>query len=117
MEIGDPNLLTKKDDEFLIKENPNNVSTEFYLKIKFQPVLIRKDTNKEFQFRIRNLNYDKSNFIVECDKTKQELVIKTVNKKYYKRIDIPDMTRNNIALDESNLKVNFLNNTLIISVI
>ncbi len=27
MEIGDPNLLTKKDDEFLIKENPNNVKT------------------------------------------------------------------------------------------
>jgi hypothetical protein len=35
MEIGDPNLLTKKDDEFLIKENPNNVHNEFYLKMKF----------------------------------------------------------------------------------
>jgi protein DPCD len=79
-------------------------------------VLIRKDTNKEFQFRIRNLNYDKSNFIVECDKTKQEIVVKTVNKKYYKRIEIPDLKRAHCELDESNLKVNFLNNTLIISV-
>lgn len=79
-------------------------------------MLIRKDTNKEFQYRIRNLNYEKSNFIVECDKTKQEIVVKTVNKKYYKRLEIPDLKRVNCELDESNLKVNFLNNTLIISV-
>lgn len=79
-------------------------------------MLIRKDTNKEFQYRIRNLNYEKSNFIVECDKTKQEIVVKTLNKKYYKRLEIPDLKRANCELDESNLKVNFLNNTLIISV-
>lgn len=114
VEIGDPNVLVKKDDEFLIKENTNNV--KLILIFLRQPIFIRKDTNKEFQYRVRNLNYDKSNFIVECDKTKQELVIKTLNKKYFKRFDIPDLKRLNIPLDESNLKVNFQNNTLVISV-
>jgi hypothetical protein len=71
---------------------------------------------KEFQWRVRNLNFTKENFQVEIDKPKQEIVIKTLNKKYYKRFDIPDLKRANIALDEKMLKVNFLNNTLVITV-
>jgi hypothetical protein len=54
--------------------------------------------------------------LVECDKTKDEIIIKTQNKKYYKRFEIPDLKRVKLALDEKNLKVNFMNNTLIISV-
>lgn len=81
-----------------------------------QPIFIRKDTNKEFQWRIRNLNYPKENFMVELDKAKDDILIKTVNKKYYKRYDIPDLKRLKIPLDENNLKINFQNNTLIISV-
>ena len=65
---------------------------------------------------MRNLNFTKENFQVEIDKPKQEIVIKTLNKKYYKRFDIPDLKRANIALDEKMLKVNFLNNTLVITV-
>ena len=71
---------------------------------------------KEFQWRVRNLNFTKENFQVEIDKPKQEIVIKTLNKKYYKRFDIPDLKRASIALDEKMLKVNFLNNTLVITV-
>jgi hypothetical protein len=54
--------------------------------------------------------------MVEIDKPKQDIVIKTLNKKYYKRFEIPDLKRVNIALDEKILKVNFLNNTLVITV-
>lgn len=53
---------------------------------------------------------------MELDKAKDDILIKTVNKKYYKRFDIPDMKRMKLALDESLLKINFMNNTLIISV-
>lgn len=63
------------------------------------------------------MNFPKENFLVELDKAKDDIVIKTVNKKYYKRFDIPDLKRLKIALDESNMKINFQNNTLIISVI
>lgn len=87
------------------------------LLFKNKPILIRKDNAKDFQWRIRNLNYPKENFLVELDKIKDDIVIKTVNKKYYKRFDIPDLKRLKITLDESNLKINFQNNTLIISVI
>ena len=101
-EIGEE-IKPRNNDEFLIKENENN------------PLFIRKDTAKEFQWRIRNLKGDADNFMVECDKDKQQIVIRTKNKKYYKRFNIPDLERLNIKLDESLMKVNFVNNTLIIS--
>ena len=101
-EIGEE-LKPRSIDEFLIRENDNN------------PLFIRKDTQKEFQWRIRNLKGDADNFMVECDKDKQQIVIRTKNKKYYKRFGIPDLERLNLKLDESLMKVNFVNNTLIIS--
>ena len=101
-EIGEE-IKPRSNDEFLIRENDNN------------PLFIRKDTPKEFQWRIRNLKGDADNFMVECDKDKQQIVIRTKNKKYYKRFNIPDLERLNIKLDENLMKVNFVNNTLIIS--
>ena len=101
-EIGEE-IKPRSNEDFLIKENDNN------------PLFIRKDTAKEFQWRVRNLKGDADNFMVECDKDKQQIVIRTKNKKYYKRFNIPDLERLNIKLDESLMKVNFVNSTLIIS--
>ena len=101
-EIGEE-IKPRSNDEFLIRENDNN------------PLFIRKDTQKEFQWRIRNLKGDADNFMIECDKDKQQIVIRTKNKKYYKRFNIPDLERLNIKLDENLMKVNFVNNTLVIS--
>ena len=101
-EIGEE-IKPRSNDEILIRENDNN------------PLFIRKDTQKEFQWRIRNLKGDADNFMVECDKDKQQIVIRTKNKKYYKRFNIPDLERLNVKLDENLMKVNFVNNTLIIS--
>lgn len=42
-------------------------------------------------------------------------MLRTTNKKYYKRFDIPDMKRLNLKLDESSLAWKYSNNTLIIS--
>ena len=92
-EIGEE-IKARSNDDFLIKENDNN------------PLFIRKDTPKEFQWRVRNLKGDADNFKVECDKDKQQIVIRTKNKKYYKRFNIPDLERLNIKLDESlNIKI------------
>jgi hypothetical protein len=104
VEIGsEPVTTARKDDDFLIKENQNN------------PIFIRKDNANDFQFRVRNSNSTKDNFIVECDKDKNQIVIKTKNKKYYKRFGIPDLERIGASLDENMMKVNFVNNTLVIS--
>ena len=109
-EIGEDVFEVK--DSFTIKESSTNKNVR---NIKKQPVFIRKDTLKEFQYRIRNLNYDTSNFQIEIDKATNEIVIKTLNKKYYKRFKINDLANRNISLEEKNISVEFLNATLIIS--
>lgn len=101
-EVGDDHRA-KTNDDFLIKENENN------------PIFIRKDNVNEFQWRIRNLKGDADNFNVVLDKEKQQIVIKTKNKKYYKRFSIPDLVRLGINLEEKLLSVNFINSTLVIS--
>lgn len=43
-------------------------------------------------------------------------MLKTTNKKYYKRIDVPDLKRaGNLVLEESELAWKYQNNTVIIS--
>ena len=79
------------------------------------PVFIRKDTNDRFEWRIRNLPYPKDNYIIEVDHQKQQIVLKTVNKKYYKRIDIPDLRRVGLEMDEAAIAWRYTNNTVIIS--
>lgn len=47
----------------------------------------RKDSVKDFEFRVRNLPYTSENFEVSIDEDKQQIVIRTKNKKYFKRFD------------------------------
>jgi hypothetical protein len=82
-----------------------------------QPIFLRKDTLECFQWRIRNLPYPEDVYMLEVDPDKQEVVIKTTIKKYYKRFDIPDLKRLNIKLAKENLSLTYKNNTLIVSVI
>ena len=78
-------------------------------------MFIRKDTDEEFQFRIRNLSYPSEVYIVEIDAENQVILVKTTNKKYYKKIDVPDLTREGIKLEKNSLTWVYKNNTLIIS--
>ena len=64
---------------------------------------------------MRNLPYPKETYIIEVDHNKQQIILKTTNKKYYKRIDIPDLKRLNIVIDEGNIAWKYANNTVIIS--
>ena len=41
-------------------------------------------------------------------------MLKTVNKKYYKRIDIPDLRRVGLEIDEAAIAWRYTNNTVII---
>ena len=76
---------------------------------------MRKDTKDRFEWRIRNLPYPKETYIIEVDHNKQQIVLKTTNKKYYKRIDIPDLKRLNMVMEESSIAWKYANNTVIIS--
>ena len=78
---------------------------------------MRKDALEAFQWRVRNLPYPEDAYILEVDPEKQEIVIKTTVKKYYKRFDIPDLKRINVKLDKALLSFSHKNNTLIVSVL
>lgn len=76
------------------------------------PVFFRQDTKKAFQWRIRNLLYPLNVYDVKVEG--DTIVVRTSNKKYFKKFQIPDMQRENIPLEESDLTFAHANNTLII---
>ncbi|XP_076461832.1 protein DPCD-like [Babylonia areolata] len=79
------------------------------------PIFVRKDTKTEFQWRIRNLPYPVSNYSVTVDTEKRQLVLRTENKKYFKRFNIADLDRMLMELNQDQISLAHANNTLIIS--
>merc|ERR1711976_171620 len=79
------------------------------------PIFLRKDTPEHFQWRIRNLPYAASVYSVTVDHEKQQIVVRTSNKKYFKRIDVEDLARLGLKLKEESLSWKHQHNTLIIS--
>ncbi|XP_061685921.1 protein DPCD isoform X1 [Syngnathoides biaculeatus] len=104
VEVGEPLIgpATSLDAEML-KENCSN------------PVFVRKDTKSSFQWRIRNLPHPKDVFNVSAHPPERCIVIKTSNKKYYKKFGIPDLDRSQLPLDSAALSFTHANNTLIVS--
>ncbi|XP_034389694.1 protein DPCD isoform X1 [Cyclopterus lumpus] len=94
--------VTSSDSE-VIKENCSN------------PVFLRKDTKTSFQWRVRNLPYPKDVFSVFVEPSDRSIIIKTSNKKYYKKFSITDLDRSQLPLDNSALSLTHANNTLIVS--
>jgi len=56
------------------------------------PVCYRQDTTDYFQWRVINLPYPASNYHISIDSAKQQIVIQTSNRKYYKRINLPELS-------------------------
>ncbi|TKS69118.1 Protein DPCD [Collichthys lucidus] len=104
VEVGDPLVVPVPSlDSDVIKENCSN------------PVFTRKDTKTSFQWRIRNLPYPKDVFSVSVEPSERCIIIKTSNKKYYKKFSVVDLDRSQLALDSSALSFTHTNNTLIVS--
>eukprot|EP00933_Yihiella_yeosuensis_P049042 TRINITY_DN455_c1_g1_i1.p1 TRINITY_DN455_c1_g1~~TRINITY_DN455_c1_g1_i1.p1 ORF type:complete len:305 (-),score=66.29 TRINITY_DN455_c1_g1_i1:262-1176(-) len=79
------------------------------------PIFLRKDTPEHFQWRIRNLSYPADVYSVSVDHEKQEIVVRTSNKKYFKRIQVADLARLDLKLNDEKLSWKHQHNTLIIS--
>mmetsp|Transcript_79795 Transcript_79795/g.247924 ORF Transcript_79795/g.247924 Transcript_79795/m.247924 type:complete len:305 (-) Transcript_79795:67-981(-) len=79
------------------------------------PIFLRKDTPEHLQWRIRNLPYTADVYSVTVDHDKQEIVVRTSNKKYYKRIAVPDLASLGLVLKDELLSWKHQHNTLIIS--
>eukprot|EP00040_Diaphanoeca_grandis_P004759 m.30019 g.30019 ORF g.30019 m.30019 type:complete len:201 (+) comp16200_c0_seq2:210-812(+) len=79
------------------------------------PVFVRCDTKNQFQWRIRNLPYSIDNYSLTVTDDKKYAVLRTQNKKYYKKFEIADMQRVALFLDEAAFSLAHANNTLIIT--
>ena len=102
-EIGEPAPKQSENPDSMIMASSSN------------PVFLRRDNLTEFQYRIRNLTYKSDVYNVTIDEEKDQIVVRTSNKKYFKRFEIPDLKRGNLKLVNKNLSWCHSNNTLIIT--
>lgn len=75
------------------------------------PTFIRQDTEKAWQWRVRNIPYPAQVYNITVDEEKNQIVIRTSNKKYFKRIDAP----NNEKFDSSKVNWTWGYNTLVVT--
>ncbi|XP_022789369.1 protein DPCD-like [Stylophora pistillata] len=94
---------------------PVNLDMENISESRGNPMFTRKDNSKAFQWRIRNLPYPLEVYSVTVDDDKHSITIRTSNKKYYKKFQIPDMERAKVDLEQSAISKAHANNTLIIT--
>uniref|UniRef100_A0A7S2DN68 Protein DPCD n=1 Tax=Haptolina brevifila TaxID=156173 RepID=A0A7S2DN68_9EUKA len=100
-EVGEPPARTTIENDMMRPSSSN-------------PALVRKDRPHAFEWRIRNLPYPKPTYSVTIDINENQIVVRTTNKKYFKRIDVADMDRARLPLEEPALSWSHDNNTLII---
>jgi hypothetical protein len=79
------------------------------------PLFSRKDTRDLFQWRIRNLPYPQDTYSINVEAESNKIVIRTSNKKYFKRFEVPEMDRLKLPLNEGALTWYHGNNTLVVS--
>nr|CAI5851876.1 unnamed protein product [Callosobruchus analis] len=106
IEIGDPEPNYEKKDEEVIKESPN------------QPFVSRRITKLNLEWRIRNLPYPLNTYSVTVDNDCNGggcLVVRTTNKKYYKRLPVTDLNRLYLPLEQDSVSFSHKFNTLVIT--
>ncbi|XP_016362705.1 protein DPCD-like [Sinocyclocheilus anshuiensis] len=95
--------------------NPNGVTSDLIKESSSNPLFMRKDTKTSFQWRVRNISYPTEVYSVSAEPAERCCVIRTSNKKYYKKFSIPDLDRCQLPLESAALSLTHANNTLIIS--
>jgi protein DPCD len=79
------------------------------------PIFFRKDTDKMFQWRVRNLPYPPDVYAVTADPAERKVTIRTSNKKYFKRFDIPELDLLGLPYEPPRVQFYHSNNTLVVS--
>ena len=68
------------------------------------------------EWRIRNLPYPIDNYTVLASQDDNCIIVKTKNKKFFKKIRVPDLERIGVKLEQDKIDYSHKFNTLIISV-
>eukprot|EP00099_Drosophila_melanogaster_P008507 NP_001261224.1 uncharacterized protein Dmel_CG13901, isoform B [Drosophila melanogaster] len=79
------------------------------------PLLTKRITKKNIEWRIRNMPYSLDTYSVTADPEKRAIVVRTSNKKYYKVIPVPELDRCGVKPAQESLSVHHQFNTLIIT--
>ncbi|XP_041980187.1 protein DPCD [Aricia agestis] len=104
VEVGDP-----------IPETTPNTELPEIVESKDQPIITKRNTRINIEWRIRNLPYPIETYSVKADNENKVIIISTSNKKYYKKLDVPELTRLALPFEQGNIQVSHQFNTLIVT--
>ena len=79
------------------------------------PVFLCRDSAACFVWRVRNMPYPEETYQLAIDHEKQQIILRTTNKKYFKKWDIPTLKRLGLGLDMSQLSYSHSGTTLVIN--
>jgi hypothetical protein len=103
--------------EYLVGEAPRTFApdTGTLIESGANPSFTRsQDAPGSFVWRVRNLPYPKETYDVRCDHEAQQVVIRTSNKKYFKRFEVPELKLLDKKLEDAALSWDYRNFTLIV---
>lgn len=103
VEVGDP-----------IPEVTTIIDAADIIEAKDQPVITRRNTRVNLEWRIRNLPYPIETYSISANNDEKSIIVKTTNKKYFKKLNIPELARLNLPVEQPNIQSNHQFNTLII---
>ncbi|XP_025075461.1 protein DPCD [Pogonomyrmex barbatus] len=102
IEVGDPEIKVDNIEIYGIQESSN------------APIITRRITKTSLEWRIRNLPYPESVYSVTAEPD-DTMTIRTSNKKYFKKIKIPDLERIGLKPEQQRISFRHQYNTLIIT--
>jgi protein DPCD len=102
-EVGtDPRMLSANDANSLLKEKNSN------------PICVRTDHPEAFEWRIRNMPWPKEVYAISLSEDKNQLIIRTSNRKYFKKISVPDLQRIGEVIDPRGITWDYSSQTLVL---
>ncbi|XP_013191145.2 protein DPCD isoform X2 [Amyelois transitella] len=103
VEVGDP-----------IPDATPNTETAEIIESQDQPILTRRNTRVNLEWRIRNLPYPLETYSISANNDEKCIIVRTTNKKYFKKLQVPEIARLGQPLEQANIQSTHQFNTLII---
>ncbi|XP_075242653.1 protein DPCD-like isoform X2 [Convolutriloba macropyga] len=97
-EIGEDALKSVSSSEL-----PGGNTLDLY-ESNSNPICVARNTKDNFEWRIRNLPYPLEVYDVNVNTEENRIVVRTSNKKYFKKLPIPSMDRIGVKLVQSNVR-------------
>lgn len=129
VEVGDPQVEDRENNANLgLSESEDNVRILFDFSVSRrcnlsaimsrQPYVVHRVTRTKLEWRIRNFRYtNDSQYSVTLDDSNEKcIVVRTTDRKFYKKIPLLDFQRLNLTPSQSSLKHSHSLGTLIIQV-